>query len=134
MGNSSCPSVLHLHGRCPSSWVCKCFRQSRLFSSIHNVFWYEPLCIAQYMSYNREFFETKCEVISCIRLCLLLCVMQTKKIVGSSVPYISLGLLYAYLLYLSWTPDTIRLMFASKYWLPEVCFCQILQWNFQEKH
>ncbi|KAK4490576.1 hypothetical protein RD792_001259 [Penstemon davidsonii] len=44
----------------------------------------------------------------------------TKKLVGSSIPYISLGMLYAYLLYLSWTPDTIRLMFASKYWLPEL--------------
>lgn len=45
----------------------------------------------------------------------------TRKVMKSSVPYIVLGLLYAYLLYLSWTPDTIRLMFASKYWLPEVC-------------
>ncbi|KAH6759979.1 abscisic acid 4 [Perilla frutescens var. hirtella] len=44
----------------------------------------------------------------------------TKKIVASSIPYIALGILYAYLLYLSWTPDTIRLMFASKYWLPEL--------------
>ncbi|XP_057784210.1 protein ABA DEFICIENT 4, chloroplastic-like isoform X2 [Salvia miltiorrhiza] len=44
----------------------------------------------------------------------------TKKIVGSSIPYIVLGMLYAYLLYLSWTPDTIRFMFASKYWLPEL--------------
>ncbi|GFP97418.1 hypothetical protein PHJA_001885900 [Phtheirospermum japonicum] len=44
----------------------------------------------------------------------------TKKVVGSSIPYIVLGLLYACLLYLSWTPDTIRLMFASKYWLPEL--------------
>ncbi|XP_073154499.1 protein ABA DEFICIENT 4, chloroplastic isoform X1 [Henckelia pumila] len=44
----------------------------------------------------------------------------TKKIVASSIPFIVLGLLYAYLLYLSWTPDTIRLMFASKYWLPEL--------------
>lgn len=38
----------------------------------------------------------------------------------SSIPYVVLGVLYAYLLYLSWTPDTLRLMFASKYWLPEV--------------
>lgn len=45
----------------------------------------------------------------------------TRKAMKSSIPYIVLGLLYAYLLYLSWTPDTIRLMFASKYWLPEVC-------------
>ncbi|KAL8034486.1 hypothetical protein ABFX02_12G032100 [Erythranthe guttata] len=44
----------------------------------------------------------------------------TKKLVSSSVPYMALGLLYAYLLYLSWTPDTMRLMFASKYWLPEL--------------
>uniref|UniRef100_M1CI25 Neoxanthin synthase n=1 Tax=Solanum tuberosum TaxID=4113 RepID=M1CI25_SOLTU len=38
----------------------------------------------------------------------------------SVIPYVVLGLLYAYLLYLSWTPDTIGLMFASKYWLPEL--------------
>ncbi|XVF31608.1 hypothetical protein REPUB_Repub17cG0005900 [Reevesia pubescens] len=44
----------------------------------------------------------------------------TKKCMESSIPYIVLGLLYAYLLYLSWTPDTLRLMFASKYWLPEL--------------
>ncbi|KAK4426649.1 protein ABA DEFICIENT 4, chloroplastic [Sesamum alatum] len=44
----------------------------------------------------------------------------TKKLVSSSIPYMVLGVLYAYLLYLSWTPDTIRLMFASKYWLPEL--------------
>ncbi|MCE2056038.1 Protein ABA DEFICIENT 4, chloroplastic [Datura stramonium] len=44
----------------------------------------------------------------------------TRKAMKSSIPYIVLGLLYAYLLYLSWTPDTIQLMFASKYWLPEL--------------
>ncbi|KAH9609358.1 hypothetical protein KSS87_015341 [Heliosperma pusillum] len=44
----------------------------------------------------------------------------TKKTMKSSLPYVVLGLLYSYLLWLSWTPDTIRLMFASKYWLPEL--------------
>ncbi|MCL7041655.1 hypothetical protein MKW94_024898 [Papaver nudicaule] len=44
----------------------------------------------------------------------------TKKSVESGIPYVVLGLLYGYLLYLSWTPDTIRMMFASKYWLPEL--------------
>ncbi|KAL1566597.1 Short-chain dehydrogenase/reductase aba4 [Salvia divinorum] len=44
----------------------------------------------------------------------------TKKIVGSSLPYVALGALYAYLLYLSWTSDTLRFMFASKYLLPEL--------------
>ncbi|KAI5684285.1 hypothetical protein M9H77_05513 [Catharanthus roseus] len=44
----------------------------------------------------------------------------TKKLMASSMPYIALGLLYAYLLFLSWTPDTIRLMFSNKYWLPEL--------------
>ncbi|WOH00294.1 hypothetical protein DCAR_0519653 [Daucus carota subsp. sativus] len=44
----------------------------------------------------------------------------TKKCIQSAVPYVGLGLLYAYLLYLSWTPDTFRLMFASQYWLPEL--------------
>ncbi|GFP85314.1 hypothetical protein PHJA_000675100, partial [Phtheirospermum japonicum] len=44
----------------------------------------------------------------------------TKKVVASSMPFVALGVLYGYLLYLSWTPDTMRLMFASKYWLPEL--------------
>ncbi|KAM3346186.1 hypothetical protein ACQJBY_020626 [Aegilops geniculata] len=44
----------------------------------------------------------------------------TKRAVESTAPYVALGILYAYLLYLSWTPDTIRAMFASKYWLPEL--------------
>lgn len=44
----------------------------------------------------------------------------TKKCIQSALPYVVLGLLYAYLLYLSWTPDTFRLMFASQYWLPEL--------------
>nr|KYP59466.1 hypothetical protein KK1_014902 [Cajanus cajan] len=44
----------------------------------------------------------------------------TKKSMESSIPYIVLGVLYAYLLYLSWTPESIRYMFASKYLLPEL--------------
>ncbi|EPS63611.1 hypothetical protein M569_11174, partial [Genlisea aurea] len=43
----------------------------------------------------------------------------TKKLMASSIPYIALGALYAYLLLLSWTPETLRLMFANQYWLPE---------------
>ncbi|KAB5561115.1 hypothetical protein DKX38_006072 [Salix brachista] len=46
--------------------------------------------------------------------------VPTRKSMESSIPYIVLGLLYASLLYLSWTPDTMRLMFASQYWLPEL--------------
>jgi hypothetical protein len=38
----------------------------------------------------------------------------------SNLPYVVLGVLYAYLLFLSWTPETVRLIFASKYLLPEV--------------
>lgn len=60
-----------------------------------------------------------------ICLCILialLSVMQTKKIVASSIAYAVVGRLYPCLLYLSRTPDTIRLMFASRNWLPEVCF------------
>ncbi|XP_073151534.1 protein ABA DEFICIENT 4, chloroplastic-like [Henckelia pumila] len=45
---------------------------------------------------------------------------MTKKLVASSIPYMVLGTLYTYLLYLSWTPDTLRVLFASKYWLPEL--------------
>ncbi|CAJ1947431.1 unnamed protein product [Sphenostylis stenocarpa] len=44
----------------------------------------------------------------------------TKKSMESSVPYIVLGALYAYLLYLSWTPETVGLIFATKYLLPEL--------------
>lgn len=44
----------------------------------------------------------------------------TKKSVESSIPYVVLGLLYAYLLYLSWTPETLRMIFANKYLLPEL--------------
>jgi hypothetical protein len=46
--------------------------------------------------------------------------VQTKRTVEICAPYVALGLLYGYLLYLSWTPDTLRAMFSSKYWLPEV--------------
>ncbi|KAK8470110.1 hypothetical protein PHAVU_004G065900 [Phaseolus vulgaris] len=48
--------------------------------------------------------------------------LMTKKCMESSVPYIGLGVLYAYLLHLSWTPETTGLIFASKYLLPEACF------------
>ncbi|CAK8533218.1 unnamed protein product [Lathyrus sativus] len=44
----------------------------------------------------------------------------TKKSMQSNVPYAILGILYAYLLYLSWTPETVQLIFASKYLLPEL--------------
>ncbi|AES75119.1 protein ABA DEFICIENT 4, chloroplastic [Medicago truncatula] len=44
----------------------------------------------------------------------------TKKSMQSNVPYVILGILYAYLLYLSWTPETVELLFASKYLLPEL--------------
>ncbi|CAH2065786.1 unnamed protein product [Thlaspi arvense] len=44
----------------------------------------------------------------------------TKKSMDSSIPYIILGVLYAYLLYLSWTPETLKYMFSSKYMLPEL--------------
>ncbi|KAB2632347.1 hypothetical protein D8674_028594 [Pyrus ussuriensis x Pyrus communis] len=40
--------------------------------------------------------------------------------IESSIPYIVLGILYAYLPYLYWTPRTLQLIFASKYWLPEL--------------
>ena len=52
-------------------------------------------------------------------------IMQTKKSMESSVPYVVLGILYAYLLCLSWTPETVALIFASKYLLPEVCIHQL---------
>lgn len=58
--------------------------------------------------------------------------LQTKKTMRSSIPYVVFGLLYAYLLYLSWTPETIRLMFASKYWLPEVSLYSVNDWIYYE--
>ncbi|CAM8987715.1 unnamed protein product [Rhodiola kirilowii] len=45
---------------------------------------------------------------------------MTKKSMRSCLPYIVFGIVYAYLLYLSWTPGTLRAMFASKYWMPEL--------------
>uniref|UniRef100_A0A7N0RA39 Neoxanthin synthase n=1 Tax=Kalanchoe fedtschenkoi TaxID=63787 RepID=A0A7N0RA39_KALFE len=45
---------------------------------------------------------------------------MTKKSMGSCLPYAVFGIVYAYLLYLSWTPGTLRAMFASKYWMPEL--------------
>lgn len=44
----------------------------------------------------------------------------TKRSMESGVPYVVLGVLYAYLLYLSWTPETAALIFASQYLLPEL--------------
>ncbi|KAJ4825607.1 hypothetical protein Tsubulata_022679 [Turnera subulata] len=44
----------------------------------------------------------------------------TRKSMESTLPYVVLGLLYAFLLYLSWTPETIRLIFGGKYFLPEL--------------
>ncbi|CAJ2668876.1 unnamed protein product [Trifolium pratense] len=44
----------------------------------------------------------------------------TKKSMESNLPYVVLGALYAYLLFLSWTPETVQLIFASKYLLPEL--------------
>lgn len=44
----------------------------------------------------------------------------TRKLVESNLPYVVLGVLYLYLLSISWSPDTLQLMFASKYWLPEL--------------
>ncbi|CAA7387658.1 unnamed protein product [Spirodela intermedia] len=44
----------------------------------------------------------------------------TKRSMESGLPYVALGAAYAFLLYLSWTADTMRLMFSSKYWLPEL--------------
>ncbi|KAG0581439.1 hypothetical protein M758_4G265300 [Ceratodon purpureus] len=44
----------------------------------------------------------------------------TKRLVESDLPFVVLGAMYIYLLALSWTPETLNLMFASKYWLPEL--------------
>eukprot|EP00898_Chlorokybus_atmophyticus_P002099 jgi/Chlat1/2890/Chrsp2S00357 len=44
----------------------------------------------------------------------------TRRVVESPILYVALGCIYALLLYLSWTPMTLRYMFASKYLLPEL--------------
>lgn len=44
----------------------------------------------------------------------------TKRSMKSNIPYITLGTLYAYLFYISCIPDSLGLMFTSKYWLPEL--------------
>ncbi|XP_055826976.1 protein ABA DEFICIENT 4, chloroplastic-like isoform X2 [Solanum dulcamara] len=37
----------------------------------------------------------------------------TQKVMESNIPYIVLGLLYSHLLYLSWTPNTLQLLFPA---------------------
>ncbi|KAK4733405.1 hypothetical protein R3W88_007666 [Solanum pinnatisectum] len=45
----------------------------------------------------------------------------TQKVMESNIPCIVLGLLYSYLLYLTWTPDTLQLLFPSnRSWIPEI--------------
>jgi hypothetical protein len=44
----------------------------------------------------------------------------TKKIVESDLPFIVMSAMYFYLLALSWTSETAGLMFASKYFMPEL--------------
>ncbi|PKA55158.1 hypothetical protein AXF42_Ash003795 [Apostasia shenzhenica] len=46
--------------------------------------------------------------------------LLTRRTIESNFPFVMLGVLYTYLLYLSWRENTLRLMFASKYWLPEL--------------
>ena len=45
---------------------------------------------------------------------------QTKRVAQSPLLYLVLGVLYLYLLSISWTPHHLSLMFASSNWLPEV--------------
>ncbi|CAI0547630.1 unnamed protein product [Linum tenue] len=44
----------------------------------------------------------------------------TRKCMGSMIPDAVLGLVYGYVVYLSWTPDTLHLMFGSKYMVPQL--------------
>ncbi|CAN4116813.1 unnamed protein product [Withania somnifera] len=45
----------------------------------------------------------------------------TQKVMESNIPYIVLGILYSYLLYLSWTPDTLQLLLpANTNWIPQL--------------
>mmetsp|Transcript_31189 Transcript_31189/g.99471 ORF Transcript_31189/g.99471 Transcript_31189/m.99471 type:complete len:241 (+) Transcript_31189:194-916(+) len=44
----------------------------------------------------------------------------TKAIVTSPVPYALMAILYGYLLVVSWSPDTLQLMFANEYYFPEL--------------
>ncbi|GAQ84411.1 abscisic acid -deficient 4 protein [Klebsormidium nitens] len=44
----------------------------------------------------------------------------TRKVMDSAIPYVILGAMYMYLLSISWTPEHPKLMFSSKYWLPEL--------------
>ncbi|GAA0148668.1 hypothetical protein LIER_08048 [Lithospermum erythrorhizon] len=44
----------------------------------------------------------------------------TRRTMESYIPYIVLGLLYAYMLYVSWTPETLHYMFGNGYWMPEL--------------
>lgn len=44
----------------------------------------------------------------------------TKRVMDSNLPFATLAILYGYLLYLSWTPSTLNVIFATKYLLPEL--------------
>ncbi|KAH0458257.1 hypothetical protein IEQ34_013572 [Dendrobium chrysotoxum] len=44
----------------------------------------------------------------------------TRRVMDSNIPFAALAILYGYLLYLSWTPSTLNVIFATKYLLPEL--------------
>ncbi|XP_024535986.1 protein ABA DEFICIENT 4, chloroplastic [Selaginella moellendorffii] len=44
----------------------------------------------------------------------------TKRVIESNIPHVVLGAMYTYLLSISWTPNTLHYMFATKHYLPEL--------------
>ncbi|XP_039123009.1 uncharacterized protein LOC120259466 isoform X1 [Dioscorea cayenensis subsp. rotundata] len=46
--------------------------------------------------------------------------LLTRRSMKSSIPNVMLAVVYAVILYLFWTPETLELLFASKYRLTEI--------------
>ncbi|PNY08421.1 hypothetical protein L195_g004943 [Trifolium pratense] len=86
------------------SWLCQCFVGFVGSQLASTVFTWGTIAVLPF--YTLMVLAPKSEL--------------TKKSMESNLPYVVLGALYAYLLFLSWTPETVQLIFASKYLLPEL--------------
>nr|XP_029121413.1 uncharacterized protein LOC105048428 isoform X2 [Elaeis guineensis] len=92
----------------------------KLWEKLHLENMNASVAILQKLSSEWKDYSTKLSPPDALRETLKHLRAKTRRMMDSSAPYVILGVLYAYLLSLSWTPDTLRMMFASKYWLPEL--------------
>lgn len=142
-------AVLHGHDSCsqvgmgkrsvnhcfPSSFVENCcssrFRSERMFPTLsaYPISWIScwqggrtmRVCSSPgSLDRSRNAYTSSACSLSVIWLLLPSVMPQTDRLMRSEIPYLILGAGYIYLLALSWTPETLGLMFSSKYWLPEV--------------